>query len=132
MLKNFTLTFVGTLLMTVGILAFAQAPTPAPAATVPMIPRLHQVMLQNLVGKRDLLVEKATTLKLSYEKQLADIQSQYADVGRQLDIEIKATYTETMVTPDQFDINVELGTFIPKVQVKTPAPVPDASTEVKK
>lgn len=125
MLKKISLFVIGCLVLVIMAMGGLAQDKPEQKTPPPTMPKIHQVTLQSLVAKRDLVVEKANSLKLTYEKQLADLQAQYQDVAGKLDAEVKAAYADAGTTADQFDINVEAGTFVPKVQPKAPA-TPDA------
>ena len=109
---------------------YAQESKPAPKSTPPAMSELHQAKLQSLVAKRQLVQEKANRLQLEYDKNVKELQEQFAKVSADLEVEVKAAYADAKTTTEAFDINVDDGKFVEKAKINPPAPAP-ATTSAK-
>lgn len=111
-MRNSTLGIVIVLLMAFGMFFGAALAEDK----VPTLPKGTQVQLQLLLTQRSLVQEKAARAQLEYEKAVRDLQTQFDKVSNDLEVAVKAAYTDAKVDTKDYELDVEKGAFVVKAK----------------
>ena len=80
--------------------------------TTPQMSEVHSLKIQSLIYKRTAIIETSKRLRLEFEKQIGELETQYNQTSTDLDKEQKAAYSDSKVDPQEWAIDGE-GKFIP-------------------